>query len=92
MDEEPHRAEGGPPGSEEPSPSEDLPKGADLAGLYVLLQKTLKAHEHEFFKQEQRWRSVQVQLNQFHDGFEELRRHLLLQHNHQSHLQPQLHL
>lgn len=72
-EDEPQGAEGGPPGSEEPDAGEVLPEGADLAGLYALLQKTLRAQEREVFKQEQRWRSVQVQLNQFHDEFEELR-------------------
>ena len=51
-------------------PDEDAGTGRDpglldLSSLYSLLQKTLQTQEREAFKQEQRWRSVQMQLNNF---------------------------
>ena len=45
----------------------------DLSSLYSL-QKTLQTQECEAFKQEQRWRSVQLHLNNFHDELERERR------------------
>ena len=42
----------------------------NMATLYSLLQKTLQNQEHEANKQEQRWRSVQVQLNNVRDELE----------------------
>ncbi|CAL8369962.1 unnamed protein product [Gadus morhua 'NCC'] len=51
-------------------PDEDAGTGRDpglldLSSLFSLLQKTLQTQEREAFKQEQRWRSVQMQLNNF---------------------------
>ena len=51
-----------------------LTEGSDLAGLRQLLEQTLKNQEKDSFKQEQRWRSVQLQLNQFREDFEEGKR------------------
>ena len=53
-------------------PEEDAGTGRDpglldLSSLYSLLQKTLQTQECEAFKQEQRWQSVQMQLNNVHD-------------------------
>ena len=50
------------------------PGTLDLSSLYSLLQKTLQTQEREAFKQEQRWRSVQMQLNGFHDELEQEQR------------------
>ena len=50
------------------------PGSLDLSSLYSLLQKTLQTQEREAFKQEKRWRSVQLQLNNFHDELEWERR------------------
>ena len=43
----------------------------DLAALYSLIQKSLQTQERELFKQEQRWRNVQVELNSFRDELEQ---------------------
>ncbi|KAL2092969.1 hypothetical protein ACEWY4_010281 [Coilia grayii] len=59
---------------EEAEPDDMVPGGTDLAGLYALLHKTVKAQEREAFRQEQRWRSVQIHLNQFRDEFKAERR------------------
>ena len=48
-------------------------KPGDIAGLYTLLEKTLKSQERDASKQEQRWRSVQIQLNQLRDDVEQNR-------------------
>lgn len=41
----------------------------DLAALYSLIQKSLQTQERQLFKQEQRWRKVQ--LNSFRDELEQ---------------------
>ena len=64
-------AEGGVPDDEEPRRDEEQPGEATVAGLYEMLQKTL---DRESYRQEQRWRSVQIQLNQLRDEVEETRR------------------
>ena len=46
----------------------------DLSSLYSLIQKNLQTQEREVFKQGQRWHSVQMQLNGFHDELERERR------------------
>ncbi|CAL8395513.1 unnamed protein product [Boreogadus saida] len=46
----------------------------NMASLYSLLQKTLQSQDREAYKQEQRWRSVQVQLNNVRDELEGERR------------------
>lgn len=48
-------------------------KPGDVAGLYTLLAKTLKSQERDASKQEQRWRSVQIQLNQLREDVEQNR-------------------
>ncbi|CAL8370079.1 unnamed protein product [Gadus morhua 'NCC'] len=53
-------------------PEEDTGTGRnpgllDLSSLFSLLQKTLQTQEREAFKQEQRWRGVQMQFNSVHD-------------------------
>ena len=50
------------------------PGSLDLSSLYSLIQQTLQTQEREAFKQEQRWLSVQMQLNSFHDELERDRR------------------
>ncbi|KAL2088246.1 hypothetical protein ACEWY4_015145 [Coilia grayii] len=47
---------------------------SEMAALRHLLERTLKAHEHESYKQELRWRSVQLQLNQLREDVEAERR------------------
>ncbi|KAL2085987.1 hypothetical protein ACEWY4_019307 [Coilia grayii] len=72
LEEELRGAEGGEPDAKEAEPEEVLSVGADLTGLYALLQNNLKAQEREAFKQEQRWRSVQIQLNQLREEVDRL--------------------
>lgn len=55
-------------------PDGGLAEGFDLAALQSLLEKSIKAQEREAYKQEQRWRGVQIQLNQLQDDFEVERR------------------
>ncbi len=50
------------------------PEGCDLATLHQLLVKTLQTQEKEALKQEQRWRGVQIQLNQLRDDVDAERR------------------
>ncbi|XP_028430236.1 uncharacterized protein LOC114553223 [Perca flavescens] len=52
-------------------PVDDTGGAPDLAALYGLIQKSLQTQDRESFKQEQRWRSVQVQLNGFQDELEQ---------------------
>uniref|UniRef100_A0A3Q3GKU4 CCHC-type domain-containing protein n=1 Tax=Labrus bergylta TaxID=56723 RepID=A0A3Q3GKU4_9LABR len=62
-------------------PREDLATGGDSGGprgheqggldqLYALIQRHMQVQEREAFKQEQRWRSIQIQLNQVRDEME----------------------
>lgn len=51
-------------------PEGDISRGKDLAALYHLVQKSLQNQDREAFMQEQRWRSIQIQLNQFRDELE----------------------
>ena len=46
----------------------------DMSSLYSLLQRTVKNQERESVKQEQRWRSVQIQLNNVRGELEMERR------------------
>ncbi|KAL2089206.1 hypothetical protein ACEWY4_016105 [Coilia grayii] len=67
-------SEGGAAGGEpEVSPREE-PDTPDLNALYQLIRKSLQTQERESYKQEQRWRSVQIQMNQFRDDLEAERR------------------
>ncbi|KAL2080769.1 hypothetical protein ACEWY4_024563 [Coilia grayii] len=47
---------------------------SEMAALRHLLERTLKAHEQESYKEELRWRSVQLQLNQLREDVEGERR------------------
>ena len=66
-DEEADGAPGGVPVADDAA--EDTGR-MNMASLYSLLQKTLRSQEREAYKQEQRWRSVQVQLNNVRDELE----------------------
>lgn len=75
--------EGATGGKQEVAPEEDLqmpnlqaeePQMRDLQALYQLIQKSFETQQKEAMKQEQRWRNVQVQMNQFRDDLEEGRR------------------
>ena len=52
----------------------DQPEGGDLATLHQLLVKTLQTQEREALKQDQRWKGVQIQLNQLRDDVDADRR------------------
>ena len=52
----------------------DPPEGGDLATLHQLLVKTLQTQEREALKQDQRWKGVQIQLNQLRDDVDADRR------------------
>ena len=71
-DEEADGAQGGVPVADE---STEDTGTMNMASLYSLLQKTLQSQEREAYKQEQRWRSVQVQLNNVRDELEGEGRH-----------------
>ncbi|CAL8269491.1 unnamed protein product [Arctogadus glacialis] len=70
-DEEADGAQGGVPVADDAAEDTGM---MNMAYLYILLQKTLKSQEREAYKQEQRWRSVQVQLNNVRDELEGERR------------------
>ncbi|KAL2085068.1 hypothetical protein ACEWY4_020586 [Coilia grayii] len=53
------------------------PPPLDLSSLYTLLQKSIQDQEREAYKQDMRWRSVQIQLNNVHDELEKERRNVI---------------
>ena len=70
-DEEADGAQGGVPVADDAA--EDTGT-MNMVSLYSLLQKTLQSQERQAYKQEQRWHSVQVQLNNVRDELEGERR------------------
>ncbi|XP_071321134.1 uncharacterized protein [Trachinotus anak] len=79
-----HHDPGPPPGGQEARldqatgvAADDGLQSLDQGGfeqLYALIQKQMKIQEKEAFKQEQRWRSVQVRLNMFQEEMDAGRR------------------
>lgn len=47
-----------------------VPQTLDMGSLYNLLQKSIEDQQRESLKQDRRWRSVQIQLNNVHDELE----------------------
>ncbi|XP_041918589.1 uncharacterized protein LOC121682500 [Alosa sapidissima] len=51
-----------------------VPQTLDMGVLFNLLQQSIQDQQQEALKQERRWRSVQIQLNNVHDELERERR------------------
>ncbi|KAL2087883.1 hypothetical protein ACEWY4_016711 [Coilia grayii] len=74
-DQSAERAAGGKRGEEEMSGVPNQEDGEEKRiGYCPLIHKSLQTQERESFKQEQRWRSVQIQMNQLWEDLEEGRR------------------